>query len=53
MEKDFTFVLWWVRLDLSIKVLKKFKTSVTGGEGYLVGELRTTSPKLFLKLAPW
>lgn len=49
MEKDFTFVLWWVRLDLSINVLKKFKTLANGREG----ELLTTSPKLFLKLAPW
>ena len=45
--------LWWVRLDLSIKVLKKFKTVVNGREGYLVGEFLIASSKLFLKLAPW
>lgn len=53
MEKDFNFILWWVRLDLSIKVLKKFKTVVGGRVGYLVGTSLTTSPKLFPKLAWW
>lgn len=51
--EDFNFILWWVRLDLSIKVLKKFKTVVGGRVGYLVGTSLTTSPKLFPKLAWW